>query len=82
MPRVTLDESAAIGHDRDEELLSLDAALGELGKLDSRKLELIELRFFGGLTLEEMAQVTGVSTSTLERDLRLARAWLKDRLSN
>lgn len=82
MPRVTLDESAAIGHDRDEELLSLDAALGELGKLDSRKLELIELRFFGGLTLEEMARVTGVSTSTLERDLRLARAWLKDRLSN
>lgn len=82
MPRVTLDDSAAIGHDRDEELLSLDAALGELGELDSRKLELIELRFFGGLTLEEMARVTGVSTSTLERDLRLARAWLKDRLSN
>lgn len=80
--RVTLEETAAVGIDRDEELLSLDAALGELGELDPRKLEIIELHFFGGLTFGEMALVTGLSPSTLDRDMRLARAWLKDRLSS
>jgi len=80
--RVTLDESASVGMDRDAELLSLDAALTELGKLDPRKLEILELHFFGGLTFEEMADVTGLSTSTLERDLRVARAWLKNRLAD
>jgi RNA polymerase sigma factor (TIGR02999 family) len=79
--RITLDESASVGVDRDAELLSLDRALSELGKLDPRRLEIVELHYFGGLTFAEMEQVTGLSTSTLERDLRLARAWLKDRLS-
>ena len=68
-------------HPEDAELLDLEDALSALAALDPRKVELVELQYFAGLTFEEMAEVTGLSTSTLDRDLRVARAWLKDRLS-
>ncbi|MEM8983965.1 MAG: ECF-type sigma factor, partial [Pseudomonadota bacterium] len=55
-------------------------ALQALSALDARKAELIELQYFGGLSFKEMAEVTGLSNSTLDRDLRLARAWLKDQM--
>jgi RNA polymerase sigma factor (TIGR02999 family) len=60
----------------DEELLSLDAALGRLEKLDPRQVRIVECRFFGGLGVAETAAAVGVSTATVKRDWRAARAWL------
>ena len=56
-------------------------SLQDLAELDPRKAELIELQYFGGLSFKEMEEVTGLSSSTLDRDLRMARAWLKDQLT-
>lgn len=61
---------------RDPELLALDAALGGLESLDARQARIVELRFFGGLTVEETAEVTGVSPATVKREWQTARAWL------
>ncbi|HNP64943.1 MAG TPA: ECF-type sigma factor [Woeseiaceae bacterium] len=79
--KVTLDESAVSGSSADADLLDLEEALQGLAELDSRKAELIELQYFGGLTFREMEEVTGLSSSTLDRELRMARAWLKDQLT-
>ena len=79
--RVTLDEASLPAGDADAELLDLDEALTALAELDPRKAELIQLQYFGGLSFKEMEAVTGLSSSSLDRDLRMARAWLKDRLS-
>jgi RNA polymerase sigma-70 factor, ECF subfamily len=76
MPRVNLDEVPDIGSGRARELIALDDALSALAEIDSRKARVIELRFFGGLTVEETAEVLGVSPETVLRDWRLARAWL------
>lgn len=79
--RVTLDESGTAGKDPDADLLALEEGLNQLADLDQRKAELVELQYFGGLTFREMEEVTGLSSSTLDRELRMARAWLKDFLS-
>lgn len=63
------------------DFLDLHDALDELSARDARKGRLIELKFFGGLTIPEMAEVIGVSTATVERDVRVAQAWLHQRLS-
>jgi RNA polymerase sigma factor (sigma-70 family) len=55
----------------------LDEALIKLAKIDERKAKIVEYRYFGGFTLEEIAELVGVSQSTVEREWRLARAWLK-----
>jgi RNA polymerase sigma-70 factor, ECF subfamily len=78
--RVTLDESVALSEDSDALVLDLDDALTELRKFDELKSRIIELRFFGGLTYEEAAAALDISTTTLDRELRLAKAWLKHRL--
>lgn len=78
--KVTLIEAAVPGSDADADLLELEEALQALAEIDARKAELIELQYFGGLSFKEMAAVTGLSSSTLDRDLRMARAWLKDQL--
>ena len=78
--KVTLDPAAISATDDAADLVQLNDALGELEQLDPKKAELIELQYFGGLTFEEMAKVTGLSSSTLDRHLRMARAWLKDAL--
>jgi RNA polymerase sigma-70 factor (ECF subfamily) len=79
--RITLD-GGELGQERDElDLVALDEALEELGRSDPRKLRVVELRFFGGLTAEEVARVLGVSLSTVESDWRTARAWLQIRLA-
>jgi RNA polymerase sigma-70 factor (ECF subfamily) len=62
------------------DLLALDEALNTLGEVDPQRSLIVELRFFGGLTIEETAQVMGVSTPTVERGWRLARAWLRSEL--
>jgi RNA polymerase sigma factor (TIGR02999 family) len=76
MPRVNLDELPNLGYGRAGELIALDDALNALEKVDPRKARVIELRFFGGLSVKETAEVLKVSQDTVMRDWRLARAWL------
>lgn len=64
------------GVERNVDVLALDAALGKLGGLDPRQARVVELRFFGGLDVEETAEVLGISTATVKREWRTARAWL------
>jgi RNA polymerase sigma factor (TIGR02999 family) len=77
MVRVTFDEALAGSHDPTGELLTLDEALEALAVLDDRKSRVVELRFFGGLSLEETAEALGVSTKTVMRDWDFAKAWLQ-----
>jgi len=63
-------------HDRSRDLVALDDALRELAEHDPRKAQIVELRFFGGLNLEEIAEVTGVAPITVSREWAKARAWL------
>jgi RNA polymerase sigma factor (TIGR02999 family) len=74
--RVELDEVAA--PTPDDELLALDEALTRLAALDARKGQLVELRFFAGLTNDQAAAVLGISPTTADRDWAFARAWLRD----
>jgi RNA polymerase sigma-70 factor, ECF subfamily len=74
--RVTLDEAALVTEERAEELLALDEALEKLAKFDRRKCEIVEMRYFGGLTVEEIADVLKVHPNTVMRDWRAAKAWL------
>jgi len=74
--RVTMAEELAVGGERPADLVALDEALEDLSQLDPRKAHVVELRFFGGLSLEETAAVLGVSTDTIGRDWSAARAWL------
>ena len=76
VPRVSLDEAIVISKARSAELLALDEALTRLAALDPRQARIIELRFFGGLTVEETAQVLGISPATVKRDWNMAKAWL------
>jgi len=80
-PRVALDEAAAVSDERGADLLALDEALRALAELDPRQSKVVELRFFGGLTVEEAAEVLKVSPATVERDWSFARAWLHRELS-
>ena len=81
MQRVAFDEAiamaaSAMSKPRAAELLALDEALDELAKLDPRKSRVVELRYFGGLSLEETAKVLEISLMTVRRDWRAAKAWL------
>jgi RNA polymerase sigma-70 factor, ECF subfamily len=74
--RVPLDEAMLVADARDKDLVALDDALNALTDVDPRKSRAIELRFFGGLSIEEAALVLEVSPETVKRDCRLAKAWL------
>jgi RNA polymerase sigma-70 factor (ECF subfamily) len=76
MQRISLEEVATIGPERDAGLVRLDDALGALARFDPRKAQVIELRFFGGLSVEETAEVLNISAITVMRDWSTARAWL------
>lgn len=78
---VELDDSVPQETSSHEDLLSLNQALEKLATLDSRKAELIDLQVFGGLSFMEMEEVTGLSSSTLDRDLRFAKSWLRTQLT-
>ena len=78
--RVTLVEGLAASASAEPDLLDLDAALDELAALDERQAHLVELRFFGGLGIEESARMLGVSVATANRDWVTAKAWLYRRL--
>ena len=71
-----LDDVVVAQSQPDEQLLALDAALERLSSFDARKARVIELHYFGGLTYDETAQALGVSAATVDRELRLAKAWL------
>jgi RNA polymerase sigma-70 factor (ECF subfamily) len=79
---VAVSEAAQMSQSRAAELLALDEALDELAKLDPRKSQVVELRYFGGLNLEETAKVLEVSPMTVRRDWRAAKAWLFRRLND
>lgn len=74
--RVTLDEVVRSSQARGVEIIALDEALDRLARVDPRKSRVVELRYFGGLSIEETADVLGVSVDTVKRDWRMARAWL------
>ena len=76
-----LDEELAFSPQHSEELLVLDAAMDRLAKRDARLSQVVELRFFGGLSMEETAEFLGVSTKTVKRDWAVAKAWLHREVS-
>ena len=73
---ITLDDALAASPQRPDELLALDEALDRLSTLDQRKARAVELHYFGGLTYDETAAALDVSAATVDRELRLAKAWL------
>jgi RNA polymerase sigma-70 factor, ECF subfamily len=74
--QVSFDDGAVVGSEAGMDFVSLDTALNKLGQLEPRKMQVVEMRFFGGLNVEETAEVLRVSTVTVKRDWRTARAWL------
>jgi RNA polymerase sigma factor (TIGR02999 family) len=80
--RLSLDEARFVAGGTTVDVLALDEALRRLADTDARKSRLVELRFFGGLSHEEIAEVLGISLSTVERQWRLSRAWLYAALTN
>ena len=79
---VPLEDAVAMSQQRAAELVALDEALDELAKLDPRKGRVVELRYFGGLTLEETADALEISPMTVRRDWRAAKAWLYRRMKD
>ena len=73
---VSFDEAAVVPQERSADLIAIDDALNTLAMRDPRKSEIVELRFFGGLTVEETAEVLKISPRTVKREWSLARAWL------
>jgi RNA polymerase sigma-70 factor (ECF subfamily) len=78
--RTTMSEMLAISGNRNVDMLDLDWALGELGRVDPRKARIVELRFFGGLTVDETALALDISAPTVRRETRMAETWLYQRL--
>jgi RNA polymerase sigma-70 factor, ECF subfamily len=79
--RVTFDEALAVSPRQDVEIVAIDEALLALAAIDARKSQVVELRFFGGLSVEETAEVLKISPKTVKRDWRFAKAWLHRALS-
>ncbi len=73
---IPLDEALVFAPEQSSELVKLDESLQRLAKLDPRQSKIVELRFFGGLTVEQTAEVLGISTKTVKRDWSMAKAWL------
>jgi RNA polymerase sigma factor (TIGR02999 family) len=81
--KLSLDEAATVcGETANESLLALDVALQELEKVDAEQAKIVELRYFGGLTIEETAEVLKTSPATVKREWTMARAWLYQALSD
>lgn len=78
---ISLDDARAASDPRSVDLLALDEALAKLADVDQRKAKAMELKFFGGLEMAEIASVLGISVKTVEKDVRLAAAWLRSALS-
>lgn len=80
--RISLSEVAVISKERSKELIALDEALTKLAEIDERKSQVVELRYFGGLTVEETAEALHVSKITVIRDWNMAKAWLAREIKN
>jgi len=80
--RTTLDEALVVSADRASDLVAIDEALSRLEALDARQAKIVELRFFGGLSVEETAEAMGISTPTVKREWAMAKAWLYRELSS
>ena len=80
-PHVSLEEAPEVGGERTTDLVALDDAMNALARLDPRKVRVVEMRFFGGLTVEEISEVLKMSPVTVMRDWSTARAWLYRELS-
>ena len=76
------EEILVVSHDKSAELIALDDALQTLAQMDEQKAKIVELRYFGGLSIEETAEVMGVSVPTINRQWRMAKAWLYSQLAN
>ena len=79
---VSLDEALVVSKEPSQDLVALDEALRALAEVDARKEQVVEMRFFGGLSVEETAEALHVSTGTVMRDWRLAKVWLLRELQN
>ena len=75
--KVPVEEAAASGAGRDINLVALDAALDKLAEIDAEQSRIVELRYFSGLTIEETAEVMGISAATVKREWQVAKAWLR-----
>ena len=80
--RIELDEALIFTTGRGVDLIALDEALDELAKIDPQQAQIVELRFYTGLKVEEVAELLKISDSTIKREWRMAKAWLYDRLGN
>ena len=80
--KITLEESLVASPNRSEQVVRLDDALKELEALDGRKSRVVEMKFFGGLTTEEIAEILKLSPETVKRDWRFARTWLLRQLAD
>jgi RNA polymerase sigma factor (TIGR02999 family) len=81
---VTLNEEIfqqSPGYDQTEEILAVDQVLARLAELDSRQARVVELRYFGGLTVEETAEAMGIATRTVKLDWAMAKGWMQSQLS-
>ena len=78
--KVSLDDIGELSTDENENLIELDLALNELAAFDDRQAKVVELRYFGGMGVEETAEVLGISPATVKREWRTARAWLYQKL--
>jgi RNA polymerase sigma factor (TIGR02999 family) len=74
--KISLDENLLVSDERAAELVALDDAMNALAEIDAQKSQIVELRFFGGLSIEETAEVLGIGTATVIRQWRMAKAWL------
>ena len=81
IPNLSLDEALIVSDERTAEVVALDETLERLAEIDPRKSRIVELRFFGGLSIEETAEVLTVSPGTVMRDWTLAKAWLRREMS-
>lgn len=79
--RITFVEDIAVSRERSEEIIALDDALDQLAVLDERKVRVVEMKFFGGLTAEEIAEVLKVSPETIKRDWSFSKTWLQRELT-
>ena len=80
--KVSLDDAVSFFEQRELDLMALDEALNGLALLDPQQTQIVELRFFGGLTIEEVAEVLGLSPATIKREWDSAKLWLRRQLSN
>ena len=78
--QVSFDETMMVSHERVDEVIALDDALKDLAQFDQRKSQIVELRFFAGLSIEETAELLKVSPGTVMRDWTLAKAWLRKQI--